>query len=145
MRKIILLSLLLMTFYKFASAQSMILRCYQSQVLQSPYYYYYDEDFTIKIQSLNLNKLQIVEFGYPLSTTYNVTFKTSESSTNNKGKQYLLISGEVHNSNKYTRIGVIIWTGSDVWVSLNNSSTIGGEQRETTYFCKLQRPSQKPY
>jgi hypothetical protein len=147
MRKIILLSLLLMTLYTSASAQSINLRCYQSRVLQSPYYHYYNEDFTIKIQSLNLNKRQIVEFGYPLSTIYTVTFETSQQLTNDEGKQFLIISGEVHNyTNEYTGISIILWSGtSDVWVFLNNSSVFTGERKETVYYCKTQRPSQKPY
>ena len=146
MKKITLLSLLLMTLLTFASAQSMNLGCYQSRVLQYPHYYYYDENFTIKIQSLNLNKRQTVEFGYPLSANYDVTFKTSESMTDFEGKRFLFISGEIHNSSKYTRIFISsLYCASDVWITLDNGLIISGEQRETAYYCKLQKPAQRPY
>lgn len=105
-----------------------------------PSYYYYDENFIIKIQTIELNKRQTVEFNFSSPINYNVTFKTSESMTDNKGQRFLFISGEIHNSNKYTKIYISSWYGaSDVWV------TLSGHQKETAYYCKLQKPEQKPY
>jgi hypothetical protein len=146
MRKITLLSLLLMTFFTFASAQSINLGCYQSRVLQYPHYHYYDENFTIKIKTFNLSERQIVEFGYPVSTNYVITFETSETMTDIKGKRFSFISGVIHNSSKYKRIFISSWYGtSDVWVTLDNGLIISGERRETAYYCKLQKPAQRPY
>lgn len=146
MKKLILSLLLLLLSITFVSAQRMTLRCYESRILQSPSYYHYKEDFTIKIPTLDLNKRQTIEFSYPISTVYNVTFKESESMTDFKEKRFLFISGEIHNSNKYKRIFISYWyeTGH-VWVTLDNGLIIIGEKRETAYYCILQTPTQKPY